>query len=39
MGPFRLVRADGDPRLLAEEVSKRGEVFGGREWGGGVNSP
>jgi hypothetical protein len=29
LGVFRLVRANRDPHLLAEEVAKRGKVFGG----------
>jgi hypothetical protein len=30
-GVFRLVSTNGDPRLLAEEVTEQGEVFRKRE--------
>jgi hypothetical protein len=33
------MRANRDPRLLVEEVTKRGEVFGGEDWEGGITSP
>jgi hypothetical protein len=37
-GAFQTAGTNGDPCLLAEEVTKRGGVFRGEEWGEGVIS-